>query len=102
MTPATGARCVVPGCMAAQQHLLGHCAEQRPFVAMYPLGLLGTVSGMVAVFDVLAINGTRQPARHGGGRLAATCPPWAWCWRLLDCFSLARLERDARRPRAAG
>jgi biopolymer transport protein ExbB len=68
-------------------------------VAMYPLlGLLGTVSGMVAVFDVLAINGTGNPRGMAAGVWQATLPTMAgMVLAISGLFSLARLERDARR-----
>ena len=55
----------------AQQQLSGPLRLSKTLVAMYPLlGLLGTVSGMIAVFDVLALSGTGNPRgmAAGGGR----------------------------------
>ena len=83
----------------ARQHLVGPLRLGRTLVAMYPLlGLLGTVSGMVAVFDVLAINGTGNPRGMAAGVWQATLPTMAGMVLAIGgLFSLARLERDARR-----
>lgn len=83
----------------AQQRLLGPLRLGKTLVAMYPLlGLLGTVSGMVAVFDVLAINGTGNPRGMAAGVWQATLPTLAgMVLAITGLFSLARLERDARR-----
>jgi len=83
----------------ARQHLLGPLRLSKTLVAMYPLlGLLGTVSGMVAVFDVLAINGTGNPRGMAAGVWQATLPTMAgMVLAITGLFSLARLERDARR-----
>lgn len=83
----------------AQQHLLGPLRVSKTLVAMYPLlGLLGTVTGMVAVFDVLAINGTGNPRGMAAGVWQATLPTMAgMVLAITGLFSLARLERDARR-----
>ena len=83
----------------ARQHLLGPLRLSKTLVAMYPLlGLLGTVSGMVAVFDVLAINGTGNPRGMAAGVWQATLPTMAgMVLAISGLFSLARLERDARR-----
>ncbi|NQD91608.1 MotA/TolQ/ExbB proton channel family protein [Pseudomonas sp. CrR25] len=82
----------------ARQHLVGPLRLSKTLVAMYPLlGLLGTVSGMVAVFDVLAINGTGNPRGMAAGVWQATLPTMAgMVLAISGLFSLARLERDAR------
>jgi len=47
-------------------------------IALLPmLGLLGTVSGMVQVFDVLAVTGTSNPRTMADGVSAATIPTMA-------------------------
>ena len=67
-------------------------------VALCPLlGLLGTVSGMIAVFDVLALNGTGNPRGMAAGVWQATLPTMAgMVLAITGLFSLARLERIAR------
>jgi len=83
----------------ARQQLLGPLRLGKTLVALYPLlGLLGTVSGMVAVFDVLALNGTGNPRGMAAGVWQATLPTMAgMVLAITGLFSLARLERDARR-----
>lgn len=83
----------------ARQHLLGPLRLSRVLVALYPLlGLLGTVSGMVAVFDVLALSGTGNPRGMAAGVWQATLPTMAgMVLAISGLFSLARLERNARR-----
>ncbi|MHA6495169.1 MotA/TolQ/ExbB proton channel family protein [Pseudomonas borbori] len=82
----------------ARQQLAGPLRMSKTLVAMYPLlGLLGTVSGMVAVFDVLAISGTGNPRGMAAGVWQATLPTMAgMVLAISGLFSLARLERDAR------
>lgn len=47
----------------------------RTFMAMCPLlGLLGTVSGMIQVFDVLGFSGTGNPRAMASGVSMATIP----------------------------
>lgn len=83
----------------AQQRLLGPLRVSKSLVAMYLLlGLLGTVTGMVAVFDVLAISGAGNPRGMAAGVWQATLPTMAgMVLAITGLFSLARLERDARR-----
>ena len=60
------------------------------------LGLLGTVLGMIAVFDVLALNGTGNPRGMAAGVWQATLPTMAgMVLAIPGLFSLARLEREA-------
>ncbi|HCP53984.1 MAG: MotA/TolQ/ExbB proton channel family protein [Pseudomonas sp.] len=82
----------------AREQLMGPLRLSKTLVAMYPLlGLLGTVSGMVAVFDVLAINGSGNPRGMAAGVWQATLPTMAgMVLAISGLFSLARLERDAR------
>ncbi|MGX5217967.1 MULTISPECIES: MotA/TolQ/ExbB proton channel family protein [Pseudomonas] len=82
----------------ARQHLVGPLRLSKTLVAMYPLlGLLGTVSGMVAVFDVLAMSGTGNPRGMAAGVWQATLPTMAgMVLAITGLFSLARLERNAR------
>jgi len=82
----------------AQQQLAGPLRMSKTLVAMYPLlGLLGTVSGMIAVFDVLALNGTGNPRGMAAGVWQATLPTMAgMVLAITGLFSLARLERISR------
>ncbi|WP_155551673.1 MotA/TolQ/ExbB proton channel family protein [Stutzerimonas degradans] len=82
----------------AQQQLAGPLRLSKALVALCPLlGLLGTVSGMIAVFDVLAINGTGNPRGMAAGVWQATLPTMAgMVLAITGLFSLARLERIAR------
>lgn len=50
----------------------------RTLIALCPLlGLLGTVSGMIQVFDTLAMNGTGNPRLMAAGIASATLPTLA-------------------------
>jgi len=82
----------------AQQRLTGPLRLGKTMVAMYPLlGLLGTVSGMIAVFDVLAMSGTGNPRGMAAGVWQATLPTMAgMVLAIIGLFSQARLERIAR------
>ncbi len=82
----------------AQQQLAGPLRLSKTLVALYPLlGLLGTVTGMIAVFDVLALAGTGNPRGMAAGVWQATLPTMAgMVLAITGLFSLARLERIAR------
>lgn len=82
----------------AQQKLAGPLRFGKVLVALYPLlGLLGTVSGMIAVFDVLALNGAGNPRAMAAGVWRATLPTMAgMVLAITGLFSLAQLERAAR------
>lgn len=83
----------------ASEQLLTPLTVTRALVALFPLlGLLGTVTGMVAVFDVLAISGTGNPRAMAAGVWQATLPTLAGMVLAIGgLFSLARLERNAHR-----
>ena len=83
----------------AREQLITPLSVTRTLVAMFPLlGLLGTVTGMVAVFEVLAISGSDNPRAMAGGVWQATLPTLAGMVLAIGgLFSLARLERNARR-----
>ncbi len=83
----------------ARQRLAGPLRLGKTLVALYPLlGLLGTVCGMIAVFDVLSASGTGNPRGMAAGVWQATLPTLAgMVLAISGLFSLARLERDARR-----
>ena len=83
----------------AREQLITPLSVTRTLVAMFPLlGLLGTVTGMVAVFEVLAMSGSGNPRAMAGGVWQASLPTLAGMVLAIGClFSLARLERNARR-----
>lgn len=86
----------------ARDQLLVPLTVTKTLVALFPLlGLLGTVTGMVAVFDVLAHSGTGNPRAMAAGVWQATLPTLAGMVLAIGgLFSLARLERNARRSLA--
>jgi biopolymer transport protein ExbB len=70
----------------------------KTLVAVCPmLGLLGTVTGMVEVFDVMAFSGSGNPRAMAGGVSRATIPTMAGMVAAISgfLFSVA-LERRAR------
>lgn len=83
----------------AREQLITPLLVTRTLVAMFPLlGLLGTVTGMVAVFEVLAVSGSGNPRAMAGGVWQATLPTLAGMVLAIGgLFSLARLERNAQR-----
>ena len=70
----------------------------RVLVALCPLlGLLGTVSGMIEVFDVMAIAGSGNAKAMAGGVSKATIPTMAGMVAALSGLVLsARLEQFAQ------
>jgi biopolymer transport protein ExbB len=71
----------------------------RSLVALCPmLGLIGTVTGMIEVFDVMAIAGTGNVRGMAGGVSRATLPTMAGMVAALSglIFSV-QLERRAKR-----
>ncbi len=61
------------------------------------LGLLGTVTGMIEVFDVMAIAGGGNPRAMAAGVSKATIPTMAGMVAALSGLALSvRLERFAR------
>jgi len=83
----------------AREQLLIPLSVTRTLVALFPLlGLLGTVTGMIAVFDVLASTSGANPRAMAGGVWQATLPTLAGMVLAIGgLFSLARLERNAQR-----
>lgn len=83
----------------AQEQLITPLSVIKALVALFPLlGLLGTVTGMVAVFDVLAMSGTGNPRAMAAGVWQATLPTLAGMVLAIGgLFSIAHLERNARR-----
>ncbi len=70
----------------------------RVLIALCPLlGLLGTVSGMIQVFDVLSVSGTGNPRAMAGGVSRATVPTMAgMVIAISGLFCLARLDAQSR------
>ena len=71
----------------------------KSLVALCPmLGLLGTVTGMIEVFDVMAIAGSGNVRGMAGGISKATLPTMAGMVAALSglIFSV-QLERRAKR-----
>lgn len=62
-------------------------------IGLFPmLGLLGTVTGMISVFDVLAVEGTSQPRLMASGISMATLPTMAgMVAALVGVFCYSRL-----------
>jgi biopolymer transport protein ExbB len=70
-------------------------------VALCPLlGLLGTVTGMIEVFEVMAIAGSGNPRSMASGVSKATVPTMAGMVAALSGVAMsAYLENKARRER---
>jgi biopolymer transport protein ExbB len=70
-------------------------------VALCPLvGLLGTVTGMIAVFEVMAVQGTGNPRLMASGISMATIPTMAGMVAALSgMFFATRLESKVRRAK---
>ena len=71
----------------------------KVLVALCPLlGLLGTVTGMIAVFDVMAISGTGNARMMASGISMATIPTMAGMVAALSgLYFGSALERRAKR-----
>ena len=69
----------------------------RTLMAVLPLlGLLGTVTGMIQVFDVMAFTGTGNARLMAGGVSAATIPTMSGLVAALSGLYLAtHLEQRA-------
>lgn len=74
----------------------------KTLVAMSPLvGLLGTVTGMIAVFDIMAAMGTGNPRTMAAGISMATIPTMAGMVAALSgVFFSSRLEVKVKREKA--
>ena len=70
----------------------------KSLVAVCPLfGLLGTVTGMIEVFDVMAIMGTGSARAMASGISKATIPTMAgMVGALTGIFAVILLERNAK------
>lgn len=71
-------------------------------IKMFPLlGLLGTVSGMIQVFDVVAVHGTGNPRLLASGISLATIPTMAGLvCALSGLFIYSRLQSYANKLHA--
>jgi biopolymer transport protein ExbB len=78
----------------ASEQLTGRLLLIKTLVAMCPLiGLLGTVTGMIAVFEVMAVQGTSNPRLMASGISMATIPTMAGMVAALSgVFFSSRLE----------
>ena len=73
----------------------------KTLVALCPMiGLLGTVTGMVSVFDVMAISGTGNARAMASGVYRATLPTMAgMVVALSGIYFSVQLENLAKRER---
>ena len=81
-----------------QQKLDQGLVMMRTFVALCPLlGLLGTVTGMIDVFDVMAISGSGNARAMASGVSKATLPTMAGMVAAISGLLLSvQVERYAR------
>jgi biopolymer transport protein ExbB len=87
---------------SASQGLERNLPLIKSLVALCPLlGLLGTVTGMIEVFEVMAISGSGNPRSMAAGVSKATIPTMAGMVAALSgVFMNAWLQRKAQRERA--
>ena len=78
----------------AELRLKQHMAFLNVLIKIFPLlGLLGTVSGMIQVFDVVAVHGTGNPRLLASGISLATIPTMAGLvCALSGLFIYSRLQ----------
>lgn len=74
----------------------------KTLVALAPLlGLLGTVTGMISVFDVMALSGSSSARLMAGGIFRATIPTMAGMVSALSgLYFSAHLDRLSKRETA--
>ncbi|HFB54636.1 MAG TPA: MotA/TolQ/ExbB proton channel family protein [Hellea balneolensis] len=74
----------------------------KTLVAIAPLlGLLGTVTGMIEVFDVMALSGSSSARLMAGGVFKATIPTMAGMVSALSgLFFSSQLDRRGKRETA--
>jgi len=74
----------------------------QTLVALSPLlGLIGTVTGMIEVFDVMAVSGSSSPRAMAAGVSKATIPTMAGMVAALSGVAMgAYLQRKVGRERA--
>ncbi|WP_407333352.1 MotA/TolQ/ExbB proton channel family protein [Enterovibrio sp. 27052020O] len=87
----------------AHTMLFRHLNFIKGLVAICPmLGLLGTVTGMITVFDVIATDGNSDPRSMAAGISMATLPTLAgMVIALAGMFAHARLFKACERREAA-
>lgn len=75
----------------------------KTLVAIAPLlGLLGTVTGMIEVFDVMALSGSSNARLMAGGVFKATIPTMAGMTvALTGLYFPAHFDRKSKRETAA-
>ena len=78
-----------------------NCALIQTCVALCPLlGLLGTVTGMIEVFEVMAISGSGNPRSMASGVAKATVPTMAGMVAALSGVAMGTyITRKAQRER---
>ncbi len=83
----------------AEVQLDGSLPVIRTLIALCPLiGVLGTVTGMIEVFDVIALKGTGDARAMAGGVARATIPTMAgMVVALSGLYFAARLKQLAAR-----
>ena len=87
--------CVVTSHMEKNIALIQTCVALCPL-----LGLLGTVTGMVEVFEVMAISGSGNPRSMASGVSKATIPTMAGMVAALSGIAMSTyLQRKAGRER---
>ncbi|MCP1339301.1 MotA/TolQ/ExbB proton channel family protein [Idiomarina sp. M1R2S28] len=79
----------------------GNLPVIKALVALCPLlGLMGTVTGMIEVFDVMAVTGTGSARSMASGVSKATIPTMAgMVGALSGVFAATWLQRTTRRER---
>lgn len=79
----------------------GNLPVLQALVALCPLlGLMGTVTGMIEVFDVMAVSGTGNARSMAAGVSKATIPTMAgMVGALSGVFATTWLQRTAKRER---
>ncbi|MFT4564717.1 MAG: biopolymer transport protein ExbB [Gammaproteobacteria bacterium] len=87
---------------SVSQELERHMALIKTCVALCPLmGLMGTVTGMIEVFDVMAISGSGNPRSMASGVSKATVPTMAGMVAALSGVAVSvYLQGKVRRERA--
>lgn len=80
----------------ASEKLSARMLVLKTMIAICPLiGLLGTVTGMIAVFEIMAVQGTGNPRLMAGGISMATIPTMAGMVAALSGMFFAQ-RLDAR------
>lgn len=85
----------------ASEKLSARMLLLKTMIAICPLiGLLGTVTGMIAVFEIMAVQGTGNPRLMAGGISMATIPTMAGMVAALSgMFFVQRLDSRLKRAK---